>query len=91
MRVVWRTQAVADLANLRDSIARDNAVAAARTAGHVREAVTRLATFPRQERPGRRPGTRELVVTGTPYFVAYRVRADSVRIPRILRGRRRWP
>ena len=91
MRIIWRTRALADLRALRDYIAHDNPSAADRTAQHIRQAVMQLATFPHQGRPGRRPGTRELVVTGTPYFVVYRVHEDTVRILRVLHGRQRWP
>ncbi|MDQ7827232.1 MAG: type II toxin-antitoxin system RelE/ParE family toxin [Candidatus Eremiobacteraeota bacterium] len=42
-------------------------------------------------RPGRVPGTRELVVPGTKYIVAYRVRHRSLQILRVLHGARKWP
>jgi addiction module RelE/StbE family toxin len=91
VQVVWRSQALADIADLRDYIARDNPAAADQTARRVREAVTRLATFPHQGRQGRRVGTRELIVAGTPYLVVYRVREASVRVLRVLHAKRRWP
>ncbi len=37
------------------------------------------------------PGTRELVVTGTPYVIAYRVEAHAVVVLRVMHGARRWP
>jgi toxin ParE1/3/4 len=37
------------------------------------------------------PGTRELVVTGTPFIVVYRVEAATVVILRVLHGAQRWP
>jgi len=40
---------------------------------------------------GRVPGTRELVVTGTPYIVAYRVRDETVEILRVFHAARKWP
>jgi toxin ParE1/3/4 len=42
-------------------------------------------------RPGRVPGTRELVVAGTPYIVAYRVTASRVDVLAIIHAARRWP
>jgi len=53
-------------------------------------AVRHLADHPRMGRPGRVPGTRELVVSGTPYIVAYRVDPDAVVILRLLHGAQRW-
>jgi toxin ParE1/3/4 len=42
-------------------------------------------------RPGRVPGTRELVVTGTPFIIPYRIKDSSVEILRIYHASRRWP
>lgn len=36
-------------------------------------------------------GTRELVITGTPYLVPYRVVGDVIVILRVLHGARQWP
>ncbi len=72
---------------MRDYIARDNPP----TAERIRRAVTRLATFPQQGRPGRDPATRELIVTGTPYLVIYHLHQGTVQVLRVLHGRQRWP
>ncbi|HET6521471.1 MAG TPA: type II toxin-antitoxin system RelE/ParE family toxin, partial [Geminicoccaceae bacterium] len=50
-----------------------------------------LAQHPESGRPGRVPGTRELVVSGTPYIVPYRVQGNTVQILRVLHGARKWP
>ena len=50
-----------------------------------------LTENPELGRPGRVPGTRELVVLHTPYIIPYRVREDVVEILRIFHGARRWP
>jgi plasmid stabilization system protein ParE len=42
-------------------------------------------------RPGRLPGTRELVIVGLRYIVAERTTAETVDILAILRAARRWP
>lgn len=41
-------------------------------------------------RPGRIPGTRELVVPGTPFILPYRVAADEVHILRGMHGAGNW-
>jgi plasmid stabilization system protein ParE len=56
----------------------------------VRAAVTRLAGSPALGRPGRVPGTRELVIPHTPYIVPYRVKGDVVQIITILHSAQRW-
>ena len=42
-------------------------------------------------RPGRVPKTRELVVSGTPYLVIYRVKNDRLEVLRVFHGARQWP
>lgn len=91
MRVVWFRMAVADLREARAWIARDDPSAARRVANRILEAVDRLAQQPAIGRPGRVPGTRELVVPRTPYILPYRVRGDVLEILRVLHAARRWP
>jgi len=50
-----------------------------------------LATHREIGRPGRVRGTRELVVTGTPYIAAYRFVSDVLTVLRLLHGARQWP
>lgn len=91
MRVVWLRRAIRDLEAVRDFVARDKPEAAQRLAGRLRKAVEVLAEQPGIGRPGRVPGTRELVVTNTPYLIPYRVRDQIIEILRVLHAARRWP
>ena len=50
-----------------------------------------LADFPLSGRDGRVDGTRELVIPGTQYIVAYRVVDSGVEILAIMHGARQWP
>jgi addiction module RelE/StbE family toxin len=79
------------LEDIREWIARDNPAAAARMMTRIRTAVERLATVPGTGRPGRVAGTRELVISGTPYIVPYRVKGDAVQIITVLHSAQRWP
>lgn len=54
-------------------------------------AVQALGEMPHRGRPGRWPGTRELIVPRTPYIVPYRVRDDAIEVLRVFHGARRWP
>jgi toxin ParE1/3/4 len=72
-------------------IAQHNRRAAYAVQEAIRQQVGRLAEHPRSGRPGRVDGTRELVVSGTPYIVAYRVAGEIVTILRVLHGARQWP
>jgi toxin ParE1/3/4 len=92
MTPVWLPQAIADLASLRDYIAEQDQAAAKRVVLRVIYCVeTLLAQSPEMGRPGRIPGTRELVVTGTPFVVPYRLRGQTIQILRVYHGARRWP
>jgi toxin ParE1/3/4 len=89
--VVWSPRAIGHLADLRSYIAREHPDAAARTAATLLAAVDRLAEMPNLGRPGRVPGTRELVVPGTRYVIPYRLRGERLEIIAVFHGRQRWP
>ena len=92
MIIVWSPVAIDDLAALRAYIAEDNPAAAERIALRILYAIDELlAAQARSGRPGRVPGTRELVVTRTPYIVPYRIRQNRIEVLRIYHGARRWP
>lgn len=92
MTPVWSPEAINDLAALRAHIAEDDPAAAQRVALHIVHNVETL--LPRNldvGRPGRVPGTRELVIPGTPFIVPYRVRGATIQVLRVFHGARRWP
>jgi toxin ParE1/3/4 len=91
VRLRYTRQALADLEVARSYIAERNPQAAAAMAVRVREAIAGLSLFSERGRKGRVEGTRELVIPGTPFLVAYRVRPDQIEILAILHGARRWP
>jgi toxin ParE1/3/4 len=91
VRVRWLDQAVEDLKSVRTYTARDNPSAAVDIAQRIRDAVRILVDYPGAGRPGRVPNTRELVVTGTPYKLPYRMRAETIEILRVLQGAQQWP
>jgi len=91
MRVVWAPTARRHLAAIRDHIADHDPRAARATADAIRKAVEGLRRFPHLGRPGRVPGSRELVVARTPYVIAYTIRDDRIEVSAVLHGRRRWP
>jgi plasmid stabilization system protein ParE len=79
------------LEDIREWIAADNPAAAVRMIARIRTAVERLAIVSGAGRPGRVAGTRELVISGTPYIVPYRVKGEAVQIITILHSAQRWP
>jgi toxin ParE1/3/4 len=91
LRIRWTGSALADLEAIGDFIALDNAVAAQRMVVGLVASVDALRDHPNLGRPGRLTGTRELVVSGTPYVVPYQVQGDDVQILAVFHGARRWP
>jgi toxin ParE1/3/4 len=88
---VWSVEAIADLAALRVYIERDDPAAAQRVALHIVRNVERLlSNVPYMGRPGRVPGTRELVIPRTPFIVPYRVHGNTIQVLRIFHGSRKW-
>lgn len=55
------------------------------------EAPSLLLVFPLRGRPGKKAGTRELVMPSLPYVIVYTVRDDVVVVVRILHGAQQWP
>jgi len=91
MRVRWLRTALRNLDEEASFIAADDAAAARLVVERVLEAVAQLAEQPGLGRPGRVPGTRELVVPKTRCIVPYRVRGDAVEILRVFHTSRRLP
>ena len=89
--VLWTTPAMHHLHDLHSYLAESSIAAADSQLAIIFAATTSLAQFPEKGRPGRRSGTRELVVSGTPYIVAYRVAKRSITILAVIHGARRWP
>jgi len=91
MRLVWAPFALADRDEIFTFIEAHSPRAAAFIDKRIASAARRLLRFPQSGRPGRVPGTRELVVPRSPYIAVYIVAADRVRILRVLHGARLWP
>jgi toxin ParE1/3/4 len=91
VKLRWTDGAVEDLRSAYECLKAENPQAAIDTADRIVSVVERLEQFPQMGRPGRVEGTRELVVTGTPFIVAYRLKRDSVQVLAVLHCARKWP
>ncbi len=91
MRVEWSPLALADREEIFDYIEADNIKAAGAVDIRIEDMVDKLIDFPHIGRPCRIDGTRELVITGTPFIAAYIIKEDVVRVLRVLHGARMWP
>jgi len=89
--IKWLRAARQNLDDEATYIAQDDAAAASRFVARVLEAVAQLAQQPGLGRPGRVPGTRELVVLKTRYLVPYIVQGGQITVLRVFHTSRRLP
>ena len=86
----WEEEAGADLQRNIERYAQDDPFPAWRVYQEVLERAE-ILDDPPLGRPGRVAGTREFVVTGTPFILVYQAQGGDVRILRVLHGAQRWP
>ncbi len=91
MQVRWTTAAASDLENIADYLFEKTPQNAARLIREICDAVFALRIFPNRGRPGKKSGTRELVLPSLPYIVVYQVASDVLHVARILHGAQDWP
>ena len=91
MQIKWHARALADLDEVEIFIAQDNPFAAAKVVLRIIKTVSLLNEQPGIGRPGRVPGTRELVVPDIPYIIPYRVKEDTIQVLRVYHTSRKWP
>ncbi len=92
IRIRWTTIALDQFKNISYRIEKDRDLATAnRVCRTVYDAIQTLQRYPFSGRPGDEEGTRELVVSQTPYLVAYRVvEPEAIQILHIWHGAQDW-
>lgn len=95
MRLVWTPRARADVDEITAYIAEDNPDAAERVADYIYAAAAQLCEQPGLGGPGRKDGTRELIVRKgswhSGYVIPYRVHGERVELVAVIHGAREWP
>jgi len=89
--LMWLKRALNDRDAQLDYIAQDNPLAAVSQGDRIDAQVDMLLQHPHMGRPGRKPGTRELVISHTPFIVVYRTRGQRIELLRLLHGAQKWP
>ncbi|HBO2000447.1 type II toxin-antitoxin system RelE/ParE family toxin [Pseudomonas aeruginosa] len=88
--IIWRSSARTDLAEIILYIANEDPQAARRLKDRLESAVLPLAEHPYLYRPGRVPGTRELVAHPN-YVLVYRVVTECIEVVNVLHARQEYP
>jgi len=92
MLVRWTKPAADDLSHICDyTEERFGAAQARRVALAIYDSADSLKEMPHRGRKGRKPNTREMMVSGFPFVIIYRVGKEAVEIVRVLHGARQWP
>lgn len=91
MILTWRTEALYERYDQLDYIALDDPLAAISQDHEIEHQTNLLTAQPEMGRAGRVKGTRELVISRTPFIVVYRIKGKRMEILRFLHGAQKWP
>ena len=91
MQTRYTRLALSDLLRAYDYIEADNPQNAREVIRRIEKSVETLAPYPLLGKQGRVAETREFFVTGTPYFIIYRVKQNVLQILTILHTSRKYP
>ncbi len=89
-KVVWTRSALRDIEEIHSYIAKESPLAARGIVVTIREMTQRLSFHPFMGKPGRKEGTRELVVPQTSFVIVYCVKEQQLEILRALHSSRRY-
>ncbi|MFG6429427.1 type II toxin-antitoxin system RelE/ParE family toxin [Roseateles sp. LYH14W] len=92
MRLLWTPRASRQRQEAIDYIAEQDPITALAVLDRIEQQTDVLQQQPDLGRPGRKRGTRELVISRTPFIVVYRVRpkAKCVELLTLLHGSQQW-
>ncbi len=90
MKLLWSPRSERELAAIVAYIAEDNRGAALELDFHITSSAKNLLDYPKQGKPGRVEGTRELIVHKH-YILVYEIVGDELQILSVLHTSRQWP
>ena len=87
----WLPKAIGNRDSQIERIAKDNPIAAISQGDEIEQQVMELVGDPPiSGRPGRKPGTRELVISKTPFIAVFRIKGQTIEIMRLLHSSQNW-
>jgi toxin ParE1/3/4 len=86
---LWTERAINNLEAELDYYGRINPTLAKEISIIMKDSVTSIANMPGIGRPGKKLGTRELVLNKYPYIIAYRVRNETLEILSVIHQHRK--
>ncbi|MBK5275844.1 MAG: type II toxin-antitoxin system RelE/ParE family toxin [Desulfuromonadales bacterium] len=91
MKLSWLPVAINERYDQLEYIALDDPRAAISQDEEIEQQTNLLTTQPKMGRTGRVKGTRELVISRTPFIAVYRIEGQRIEILRFLHGAQKWP
>jgi len=91
VKLSWLLVAINERYDQLDYIALDDPYAAISQDKEIEQQTNLLPTQPKMGRAGRVKGTRELVISRTPFIAVYRIEGQRIEILRFLHGAQKWP
>lgn len=92
MILQWLPKAIQNRDQQIDYIAQRDPLAAISQGDEIeRQTKSLVGTPPISGRPGRKPGTRELVISKTPFVAVFRIKGQTIQIMRLLHSSQQWP
>lgn len=93
MKLAWLPKAILERDAQLDFIARNSPKASIEQGDEIEKQTDMLLEHPEMGRLGRRKGTREFVVSRTPFIIVYRFkpRIRRIEVLRLLHGSQQWP
>jgi len=91
VKLRWTQRAVADLEEISDYLLSVSPTSWERLVTRIEAVTEYLLQFPHMGKMGLVSGTREFVLSGTPYIIVFRVREDVVQVLSIRDGRMQLP
>ena len=91
MQLRWSEDAADDLERITNYLFEETPQHAPALVRAIYKAPAALLSFPHRGRPGKKVGTREIVLSPLPYIVIYRIAGDVIHVLRILHGAQKWP
>ena len=91
MNLQWLPKAIVNRDAQIAYIAQDNPLAAITQGDLIKAQMDQLIEHPQMGRPGRKKGTRELVISRTPFVVVYRVKGTRIEVIRLLHSSQQYP
>jgi len=91
VKIRWTAVAADDLKSVHEYLSEHAPGRADAIINRILSSIDVLEQYPNLGRKGRLEGTRELVITGTPFIVFYRLQENQIEILGVLHAARKWP